>query len=237
VSVEFEIVEDPARACSAILLSAVLAGGHIVLTGGSTPRRAYEELAQAVRELGIDMGDTDFWFGDERCVAPEDERANFRMARETLFEPLQESMSARVHRIQGELGPRAGAADYERELIEAGAPPFELVLLGLGPDAHVASLFPDQSTLEEQSRTVVGVPKAGMEPLVPRISLTLPALTRTRQLVLLVEGDSKAEAVAAAFGPGAQPDPHLPASLIAPLVDELQVLLDPGAASRLPAAV
>jgi 6-phosphogluconolactonase len=237
VSVEFEIVEDPARACSAILLSAVLAGGHIVLAGGSTPRRAYRELAQAVRELGVDMVDTDFWFGDERCVPPEDERSNFRLARETLFDSLGERMSARVHRIRGELGPEAGAEEYERELTGAGAPPFELVLLGLGPDAHVASLFPDQPTLDEQSRAVVGVPDAGHEPLVPRISLTLSALTRTRQLVLLVEGDSKAEAVAAAFGPDAQPDPHVPASLIAPLVDELQVLLDADAASRLPAAV
>jgi 6-phosphogluconolactonase len=235
VSVEFEVVDDPARACSAILLSAVLAGGHIALTGGSTPRGAYQELVQAVRDLGINMGDTDFWFGDERCVPPDDELSNYRLARETLFDPLANVMSARVHRIQGELGPEAGAEAYELELTEAGAPPFELVLLGLGPDAHIASLFPHQATLDEQSRAVVGVPEAGLEPFVPRISLTLPALTRTRQLVLLVEGESKARAVEAAFGPQAEPDRHFPGSMIAPLVDEVQVLLDPGAASRLPA--
>lgn len=235
MSVELEIVDDPARACSAMLLSAVLAGGHVVLTGGSTPRRAYQELARAVRELGVDMGETEFWFGDERCVPPEDDLSNFKLARESLFDPLGDLMSARVHRIQGELGPEAGAAAYERELTAAGAPPFQLVLLGLGPDAHIASLFPDQPTLDERSRTVVGVPEAGYEPFVPRVSFTLPTLVRTRQVAFLVEGESKAEAVAAAFGPDAQPDHHRPASLIAPLADEVQVLLDPSAASRLPA--
>jgi 6-phosphogluconolactonase len=236
VSVELEIVDDPARACSAILLSSVLAGGHVVLTGGSTPRRAYQELAQAVRDLGIDMSDTDFWFGDERCVAPDNELSNFRLAKETLFDPLSDVASPRVHRIQGERGFQDGADAYERELIEAGAPPFELVLLGLGPDGHLASLFPDQATLDEQSRTVVGVPEAGLEPFVPRISFTLPTLAASRQVVFLVEGESKAQAVRAAFGPDAVPDPHVPASLIGPLVDEVQVLLDPAAASLLPAA-
>jgi 6-phosphogluconolactonase len=235
VSIELEIVDDPGRAASAILLSAVLAGGHVALTGGSTPRRAYQELARAVWELGIDMGETDFWFGDERCVPPDDERSNYRLAEETLFAPLQGVSAARVHRIQGELGPDSAAQAYERELAAAGAPPFELVLLGLGPDGHLASLFPDQPTLDEQARMVVGVPQAGFEPFVPRVSLTLPALARARQIVFLVEGDSKADAVAAAFGPEAQPTRHVPSSLLPPLADEVQVLLDPAAASRLPA--
>ena len=235
MSIELEIVEDPARACSAVLLSAVMAGGHVVLTGGSTPRRAYEELARAVQELGLDLADTDFWFGDERCVSPDDDLSNYKLAKDTLFDPLQDLMAARVHRIQGELGPEQAAQVYERELGDAGAPPFELVLLGLGPDGHIASLFPDQSTLGEDARTVVGVPEAGHEPFVARVSLTLPALARTRQLVFLVDGESKAEAVAAAFGPDARPDRHVPASLVPGLVDDVQVLLDPSAAARLPA--
>jgi 6-phosphogluconolactonase len=233
VSIEFEIVDDPGRACSAILLSAVLAGGHVVLTGGSTPRRAYEELARAVQELGIDMEETEFWFGDERCVPPDDELSNYRLAEEALFAPLQGTSAARVHRIQGELGPGPAAEAYERELTEAGAPPFELMLLGLGPDGHLASLFPDQATLDEQARLVVGVPEAGHEPFVPRVSLTLPALARARQVVFLVAGESKADAVAAAFGPDARPDHHVPASLLPPLADQVQVLLDPAAAARL----
>ncbi len=133
MTLEIDVVEDPARACAALLLSAVMAGGHVVLTGGSTPRRAYEELAEAVRELDVDLGETEFWFGDERCVPPDDERSNYRMVREVLFDPLQDPTRPAVHRIQGELGHERAAEAYEEELREAGALPFELVLLGLGP--------------------------------------------------------------------------------------------------------
>jgi 6-phosphogluconolactonase len=234
MSVEIDVVEDPARACSAILLSAVMAGGHVVLTGGSTPRRAYEELAEAIREMGVDLGETQFWFGDERCVPPEDDRSNYKLAKQALFDPLQDIMSKPVHRIRGELGHEPGAKAYETELREAGAPPFELVLMGMGPDGHTASLFPDQAALDERSGLVVGVPEAGLEPFVPRVSLTLPALANARRMVFLVEGESKAQAVAGAFGPDAQPDRHIPASLLPPLASEIHVLLDPSAASQLP---
>ena len=86
MSVEIDVVEDPARACSAILLSAVMAGGHVVLTGGSTPRAAYQELAKAIRELGVDPTDAVFWFGDDRCVPPDDDRSNFKLAMQTLID-------------------------------------------------------------------------------------------------------------------------------------------------------
>jgi 6-phosphogluconolactonase len=234
MSLEIEVVDDPARACSAILLSAVMAGGHIALTGGSTPRRAYEELAQAVRELDIDLADTDFWFGDDRAVPPDDDRSNFKMAKAALFDPLGDLLPTGVHRIQGELGYEAAATAYEQELRDAGAPPFELVLMGMGPDGHTASLFPGQATLDERSLLVVGVPEAGLEPFVPRVSLTLPALSNTALMVFLIEGEGKAEMVARAFGPDAQPDPQVPASLLPPLVGEMQVLLDAGAAAKLP---
>ena len=85
-----------------------------------------------------------------------------------------------------------------------------LVLLGIGSDGHLASLFPDQSSLSERSRLVVGVEQAGLEPFVSRVSLTFPALVNSRQIVLLATGASKAAAVAAAFGPDARPDPHVP---------------------------
>jgi 6-phosphogluconolactonase len=235
VSIEIEIVEDPARACSAIMLSTVMSGGHIVLTGGSTPRQAYEELAQAVRDLGLSLDNVVFWFGDERCVPADDDRSNYKMAKQALFDQLGDIASLDVRRIPGELGPLDGAEVYEGEIRAARTPKFDLVLLGLGPDGHVASLFPGQSTLDERSRLVVGVPEAGLEPFVPRVSLTLPALAHTSQMVFLVEGESKADAVRAAFGPDAKPDPRLPASLVPPLVDKLLVLLDPAAAAQLPA--
>ena len=144
-----------------------------------------------------------------------------------MFDPLKGVATPEVKRIPGELGPFEAAAAYEQMLQAAGRPPFDLVLMGLGPDGHTASLFPDQATLQERSRLVVGVPEAGLEPFVPRVSLTLPALANTRQMVFLVEGESKAPAVAAAFGPRARPDPHVPASMLVPLVDDLLVLLDP----------
>jgi 6-phosphogluconolactonase len=131
--------------------------------------------------------------------------------------------------MRGELGPDAAAEEYERGLREAGSPRFEMVLLGIGPDGHLASMFPDQESLSERSRLVVGVEQAGLEPYVPRVTLTFPALLNARQIVFLATGASKAEAVAAAFGPDAKPDPHVPSSLLAAQakdVEEVKVLLD-----------
>jgi 6-phosphogluconolactonase len=233
VTVEVEVLDDPGRACAALLLSAVLHGGDLVLTGGSTPRAAYEELARAIRSVGGDLGSTTLWFSDERCVTPDDERSNFGLVKRALLEPLSDLTAPTVRRMRGELGPDKGADAYERELRDAGEPEFDLVLLGLGPDGHCASLFPDQPTLAERARLVVGVEEAGLEPFVPRVSLTFSALATAKQTVFLVTGEAKADAVAAAFGPGGAPDPHVPASLLVPLVDDLKVLLDAPAASRL----
>ena len=233
MSLELEIVDDPARACSAMLLSAMLGGGDVVVTGGETPRPAYEELAKAVRAVGHDLRETTLWFSDERCVAPDNELSNYRLVKQSLLDPLADMPRPAVRRIRGELGPSDAAEAYERELDEAGEPEFALVLLGLGPDGHLASMFPDQASLSERSRLVLGVEEAGMEPFVPRVTLTLPALANAEQVVFLITGEGKADAVAAAFGPDAEPDPHVPASMLVPLAKELTVLLDPAAAGRL----
>ena len=233
MSLELEIVEDPARACSAMLLSAMLGGGDVVLTGGDTPRAAYEELARAVRAVGHDLRETTLWFSDERCVAPDNELSNYRLVKQSLLDPLADMPRPAVRRMRGELGPEDAAEAYERELDEAGEPEFALVLLGLGPDGHLASMFPDQASLSERARLVLGVEEAGLEPFVPRVTLTLPALANAEQVVFLVTGESKADAVAAAFGPDATPDPHVPASMLVPLAKELTVLLDSAAAGRL----
>jgi 6-phosphogluconolactonase len=234
MSIEIEVTSDPARACSAMLVGAAAGGTHIALTGGSTPRAAYREFVDAVQAVDLDLSRVQFWFGDERCVPPDDERSNYRMVSEALLGPLGDRPVAGVHRIQGELGLPAAADEYERELREAREPRFDLLMLGMGPDGHVASLFPDQPTLSERSRLVVGVPEAGLEPFVPRVSLTFSALARARQVLFLITGESKADAVAAVFGPDAKPDRHHPASMLIPLAKEITVLLDPAAASRLP---
>ena len=233
MSVEIEVVDDPGRACAAMLVGAAAGGGHVVLTGGSTPRVAYQEFARAAEAVDLDLAQTHFWFGDERCVAPDDERSNYLLARESLLEPLGARAPVHVHRMHGELGHEEGAAEYERQLQRAGEPLFDLLLLGLGGDCHVASLFPDQPTLSEHERLVVGVPEAGLEPYVPRISFTLRTIGMAEQVVFLVSGDGKAEAVERAFGDQAEPDSHAPATLVPAVADQVKVLLDPPAAGRL----
>jgi 6-phosphogluconolactonase len=233
VTLQIEVVEDPARACAAMLLGAAAGGGHLVLAGGSTPRAAHAEFVEAVRAVELDLSRTTVWFGDERCVVPEDERSNYRMVKESLLDPLGDAAPADVRRIKGELGPREAADEYDRALRDAGPPEFELVLLGIGPDGHTASLFPDQPSLSERSRLAVGVPQAGLEPFVPRVTLTLPALALARHVAFLASGASKANAVAAAFGPDAKPDPHIPSSMLAPIAKAITVLLDPAAAELL----
>jgi 6-phosphogluconolactonase len=230
VSLEIEVLDDPARGCAALMMGAALGDGHIVLTGGSTPRAAYEDFVAAVRMVGVDLSRTTFWIGDERCVDPGDDRSNFKMIKTSLLDPLGPDNQPTFHRMKGELGPEAGAEDYERTWRAAGSPQFDLLLLGIGPDGHCASLFPNQETLSERSRPVVGVAMSGLEPFVPRISLTLPRLTGARHVAFLASGESKADAVAAAFGPDARPSPAVPSSLVAAEADLVSVLLDRAAA-------
>ncbi|MDQ6804515.1 MAG: 6-phosphogluconolactonase [Actinomycetota bacterium] len=227
MSLELRVVEDPAATCAELLIDVASQGGHLVLAGGSTPRAAYERAASA----GTSWSRATAWFGDERCVPPDDERSNYAMAKAALLDPLGDAGPA-VKRMRGELGPMAGAARYEQELTAAGPPRFDLLLLGLGPDGHTASLFPDQEALAEDSKLVVGVERPGLEPMVSRVTMTFPGLTLARQIVFLVAGAGKADAVAAAFGPGAHPDPHVPASLLPPRAESITVLLDAAAASK-----
>jgi 6-phosphogluconolactonase len=215
---DFQLTDDPAGAAAALLAAAE---GHVCITGGSTPRKAYERVA-AERP---DWSGVDVWFTDERCVPPDHEHSNFRMASEAL---LSRVSGAAVHRMKGELGPERGAAGYERELDEAGRPAFELILLGIGPDVHTCSLFPGDDALGERERPAVGVETPGMAPLVPRITLTLPAVNASKRIVFLVTGEDKADAVARAFS--GRRDPAAPASLVE---GNITVLLDEGAAKRL----
>jgi 6-phosphogluconolactonase len=218
VEPDLQVIDDPAGAAAELLAET---SGHVVLTGGSTPRSAYERAA-ARRP---DWSGVDVWFTDERCVPPEDEHSNFRLVSGALLDHVE---GATVHRMRGELGPHDGAAAYERELDASGPAAFDLMLVGLGPDAHICSLFPSDDALAERDRRAVGVEVAGMAPLVPRITLTLPEVNATRRVVFLITGEGKADAVARAFS--GHPDPRAPGSLVegSPLV-----LMDAGAAARL----
>jgi 6-phosphogluconolactonase len=234
MTVAFQVVDDPARGCAALMVGAAIGGGHVVLTGGSTPRAAYEHFVEAVRTVGIDLSRTTFWVGDERCVAPDDDRSNYKMIQESMLDPLAGDRAPVMHRMKGELGPEEGAEDYAGILAEAGPKEFDLVLLGIGPDGHCASLFPGQPTLSVTDRSVVGVPEAGLEPFVPRISMTFPTLASTGHIVFLASGESKADAIADAFAPGSDPDPSTPASLLVPRAKLITVLCDAAAASHVP---
>jgi 6-phosphogluconolactonase len=135
---------------------------------------------------------------------------------------------ATVHRMRGELGPDDGATAYENELDEFGPDALDLTMLGVGPDAHICSLFPADDAVGERERRVAGVDTPGMAPLVARITLTLPVVNASGRIVFLVTGEDKAEAVERVFrGP---PDPRAPGSLVD---GNVVALLDEGAAGRL----
>jgi 6-phosphogluconolactonase len=226
---DFHVSDNPAQECAEILCEAAEEGAHIALTGGSTPGDAYERAAG----MGADWSGAKLWWGDERCVPPDDELSNYRLAKESLLDRL-DGDPPEVHRMRGERGPHVGADDYERELQETlgeQAPRLDLILLGLGPDAHVASLFPGHATLDVHDRLVVGEDEAGHQPFVPRITMTLPMLCNGRHIVFLVAGEGKAEAVERAFEREASK--NAPGSLVRPSDGRMTVLLDPPAASRL----
>jgi 6-phosphogluconolactonase len=224
---EIRIVEDPAAEAAERLAEA--AGGHIALSGGSTPRAAYERAAQ----MDVDWSGTTFWFGDDRCVPHDHEHSNYRMFKEAFLGRLKGDRPD-VRPIMGEKGPHAAADDYERELRQEfgeQVPRLDLAVMGLGPDGHTASLFPDADALNEKGRLAVGVEEPGMEPYVPRVTLTLPVFNAARAIVWLVTGKEKADAAARAFAD--PPSPATPASLVEPSDGTMTVLLDREAGARL----
>jgi 6-phosphogluconolactonase len=225
--VELVVVETPddvAREVAERLAFAARAGGHIALTGGTTPEQAYELAAQ--REP--DWSDVELWWSDERCVPPDDELSNYKLAKRTLLDNLGTAPRA-VHRIKGELGKDEAAANYERELGDAE---FDLELLGVGPDGHIASLFPNAATLQEQRRRVLPA-EAGLEPFVDRVTLSLPALRSAREIVFALTGAGKADAARRAFA--SEPGPETPASLVRARNGSTVAILDRAAAAKIPA--
>lgn len=221
--VVLETADEVARAVAERLALAARAGGHIALTGGKTPEHAYEDAAQ--REP--DWRNTELWWSDERCVPPDDELSNYHLAKRTLLDGIARAPRA-VHRIKGELGKEDAADDYEREL---GDTEFDLELLGLGPDGHVASLFPNAPTLQEQRRVLPA--EAGLEPFVDRVTLSLPALCSAREIVFALAGADKADAARRAFA--SEPGPETPASLVRARSGRTVAILDRAAAADLPA--
>jgi 6-phosphogluconolactonase len=217
----------------------------LLLSGGSTPRRLYELLAElpgdaAAGERGLPWSRTEIFFGDERCVAPDHPDSNYGMARAALLAraPIDLADPARVHPVRFEsfdlAGAELAAERYEAEIARAfgaaagAAPPrFDLALLGLGADGHTASLFPGTDALLETRRWVAAtwVAKLGA----PRVTVTFPLLAAARGVLFLVAGAEKAAAVAGILGPDAVPRRY-PAQSVRPVKGRVAWLLDRAAA-------
>jgi 6-phosphogluconolactonase len=197
------IVADPAalaKSAADRVLARISANDSrvaICLTGGSSPKKLYQLLATETYRSRIPWDRVHWFIGDERFVATGDGRNNMTMAREAFLD--QCAPASHIHPIPTDTNPDDSASRYERELksfygadrLEPSRPLFDLVLMGVGPDGHTASIFPDYPALAETERWVVGVPQAHVAPLVARVTLTLPALACCREMLFEVAGADK----------------------------------------------
>ncbi len=180
--------EEVAEAAAAEIADALRGGAKsLVLAGGTTPKRCYELLS----ELDVEWGRVAVLFGDERCVPPDHPDSNYRMAKETLLDRV---MPATVYRIPAELGPDEGADEYAE--VVANVAPLDLVLLGVGEDGHIGSLFPGHPALHADGLTI-GIHDSPKPPP-ERVTITLEAIRDAGRVMILATGKGKADAVAMA---------------------------------------
>jgi 6-phosphogluconolactonase len=239
VAEQTALAKEAAERCVRIAQEALARGGRftIALSGGSTPKSLYSLLADEPYSTRVPWSKTHVFWGDERAVPPGDPDSNFGMAKATLLDRVP-IPADRVHRIQAERPDlNVTAREYEAEIASVfavpptGDPPsFDLILLGLGPDGHTASLFPHTEAVRETSRWVVPnhVPTLKTD----RVTLTAPILNRAATVLFLVAGTDKAPALQAVLEGPADPD-RLPAQLIRPTAGRLIWLVDRAAAGML----
>ncbi len=203
---------------------------HLALSGGTTPGRTYDLLGGAEPD---DLSGVELWFADERCVPPQDAESNYLLVAQTLLASAKIAPE-RVHRMQGEAGPYEGARRYAEELVEhvpgdgattASLPVLDLIVLGIGPDGHVASLFPGAETLDAGEEAICLGVEDSPKPPPQRITLSLAVLRAARECLLLATDASKANAISAMLG---EPSRHVPASLLRR--ERLTVIVDDAAA-------
>jgi 6-phosphogluconolactonase len=211
----------------------------VALSGGSTPRRLYQILADAPFRDKINWANVEIFWGDERSVAPDHADSNYRMAGEAMLTRLP-IPAERVHRLQAERQDRDKAAqDYQAEIAKVfgvaanGEPPvFDLVLLGMGPDAHTASLFPGSTALGETTKWVV--PNWVEKFKTFRLTMTRPLINKARQVLFLVAGKDKAEPLFHVFTGPSNPSLY-PSQLICPTTGQLTWYADVAALEKLTA--
>jgi 6-phosphogluconolactonase len=224
----------------AVAQEAVAARGiaRLAISGGSTPKRTFEILADpAHSEFGAFPWDkTELYWVDERCVAPDDQESNYRMTRLAMLDkvPLP---AGQIFRIEGELDPELAAARYEStirghfRLEGAQMPTFDLVALGMGPDGHTASLFPHTEGLRELTRVAIANHVPQKETW--RVTLTSPVINQGRKVIFLIGGHDKAEVLGNVLGSKYDPETW-PSQLIQPKSGQLLLLLDKAAAAEIP---
>ncbi|HEX3465748.1 MAG TPA: 6-phosphogluconolactonase [Candidatus Elarobacter sp.] len=204
---------------------------HVALAGGSTPRAVNALLTAAPRRDTVDWSRVVFWFGDERCVPPDNSDSNYRMNRETLLDPLGID-AARVHRMRGEDDPGAAAADYDVVMrLELGdRPRLDLIMLGMGPDGHTASLFPGTVAGIDKDKSCIAhyVPKLDKW----RITLTPRAINDARNVMITAGGAEKADALHEVLLGPRDTDAY-PSQIVHPHDGDLRWFVDEAAASRL----
>ena len=207
---------------------------RVALAGGNTPKAFYALLASPEYRHRVNWDIVSFFFGDERAVPPDHPDSNYRSADDALFRPLGIA-DGKIHRMKAETGDLEAAADaYESELrsaIGGDLPQFDLVLLGMGPDGHTASLFPRSPVLKEQRRWVAPVTDAPKPPL-RRLTLTIHVLNEARQVFFMVTGSDKSAALWEVLQGSASADQY-PAKLIRPGADRLVWLVDEAAGAVL----
>jgi len=243
-SLDFEIHPGPAalfqkaaEKFAQIANDAVMKHGafFVALAGGNTPRELYVLLTQENWRARVPWEKAHIFFGDERCVPPDHIDSNYRMVREALLDKLNLPES-KVHRMAGEQEPQLAAAAYETEILQVFSgegiepPRFDLILLGLGNDGHTASLFPETSALYEKEKLVVANYVEKFKSY--RLTMTLPLLNNSRNILFLVSGESKAAIVKDIFQ-NHNRSQHYPAELICPTDGRLLWLLDQAAAAEL----
>lgn len=199
----------------------------IALSGGNTPRPVYERLTRAPFDSAIDWTKVRIFFGDERCVPPDSDQSNYRMAREAMLEKLpipQEN----IFRIRGEIDPQAAAIEYGQLLKQLfGDGGLDLVLLGMGPDGHTASLFPHTEALNESKHRCVANYVQKLDCW--RITMTAPFINRAAEVIFLVSGKDKTTALKEVLN-GPPDTQRLPAQLIRPTNGQLTWIMDAAAA-------
>jgi 6-phosphogluconolactonase len=208
---------------------------RVALSGGRTPIGLHNALVASPYRERVAWERVQFYWGDDRCVPPDDEESNYRMARETLLEPLG-IPAEQIHRMRTELPPAEAANQYEQELratfdLAAGElPRFDFNLLGMGPDGHTASLFPHTAALMEMERLVVANEVPQLQ--TTRITLTAPVFNAAATTIFMIAGADKADALHAVLRGPVNPEEY-PTQLIAPTNGELLYLLDRAAAAKL----